>query len=219
MSNTIPSGLLARGAPSGPGPMAASVKPSAPIGAVRPPDSGFDEPEYQTARRYGVQNLVIPSKGQSPFQGGDDYATDRAKSSFGTTTNDSGIYSGDLETSMESMSISHSRLQPSSTRTHHPSKFRRPVAGQIKTTRIVEMSKNSTSSTVQAPSHRLNSSSLTYSSTQPSYGQYPSNYSTPVPMHHYTPSYPQHAQPHFVDVRAMLQQNIHLFMQDKEGDT
>lgn len=218
-----PRGLLARGAPTQSGPTAFhSVNSSASIGAVRPSDPGFNEPEYCSTRRYQQPGLVLPSDGRSPFQGGDDYTTDKAKSNFSSRI-DSGIYSGELETSMQSMSISHPRSQPSAPTAHvqHHNKLRRPVLGQAKTTRIVEMSKNNISSTVQAPSHRSNSSSLTYSSTQPSYGQYPSNYSTP--MHHYvTPNYPpqpQQQQQHFVDVRAMLQQNIHHFMQDREGDT
>ncbi len=213
MSDRVPRGLLARGAPTQSGPTAASIKPSAPIGAVRPPDSGFDEPDYFGNRGHQHGLIIPPNNGRSPFQGGENFS-DKAK--FGYSRIDSGIYSGDLETSMQSLSLSHSnsRSQP----TAH--KRRLPLAGQAKVTRIAEMRKNNVSSTVQAPSHRSNNSSLTYSSTQPSYGQYPSNYSSPMHSHYNTPSYPQQPQQqNFVDVRGMLQQNLHLFMQDREGDT
>ncbi len=207
----VPRGLMSRGGPAPSGRLTPQyVKPSAPIGAVRLPDSGFDESNYYSTRSHG---LLVPQDG-SPFQGGDDtVSTDKVRTGF--TRADSGIYSGELEKSMHTLSISHPRSQP--TQIHHPgnNRIRRPTAGQAKTTRIVEMSKNNNSSTVQAPSRRSNSPSLTYSSTQPSYGQYPSSYSTPM---HY-PTYTQPPQQHVVDVRSMLQENLHFFMQDKEGDT
>lgn len=205
----VPRGLMSRGGPAPSG--AQYVKP---MGAVRLPDPGLnEEPSYHGTRSRG---LIFPQNG-SHFQGGDDtVATDKVRK--GLTRADSGIYSGGLDSSMKSMTISsHPKLQPS--HNHHQSnnKIRRPTVGQAKTTRIVEMSKSNNSSTVQAPSLRSNSPSLTYSSTQPSYGQYPSSYSTP--MHHYTTYTQQPQQQHFVDVRSMLQENLHFFMQDKEGDT
>lgn len=223
MSDRIP-GLITRGGPApSPGPVPAnSVRGGAPTGAESL-HSGF----VRSPR------LITP---ESRFQGGEDKA-DRVNSPSGYpyTRHDSGIYSselsslGSIESQMQYMSLTGSRQSqaiPYPTRSApaptSSNRVRRPLAGQAKTTRIVEMSKINNGGTVQAPSMRSTSPLLTYSSSQPSlYGHYPSSYTPNATTHQYR-SADYNTQPHSYtsfDVQSMLHENLQFFMQDKEGDT